>query len=116
MREITVDGKQVRVMGCPMALLYYKQEFASDLVKDFGRMNGIDALTLMQITWAMAKAAAEKPKDFPSFEAWAAALESFDTTDDKNLMDPLAEEIGKGFFRQRYEAAAKERTTKQKRG
>jgi hypothetical protein len=34
MREITVGGKQIRVRATPLALLFYKQEFRTDLIGD----------------------------------------------------------------------------------
>lgn len=92
-------------MGSPMALLYYKQEFGSDLIKDYANMplGGLSGVVLMQVTWAMAKAASDKPRLFPSFETWVASLNSFDTSDGPRFLDPLTEEIGRGFFRYRYE-------------
>lgn len=116
MREIIIDGKEVRVMGCPMALLYYKQEFGSDLVGDFMRMQTaaksdptqFDSITPLQAAWAMAKAGSPKPKEFPSFEKWVGGLESFDFSD-QELAEKLAAEINHGFFRRSAERRQKQK-------
>ena len=34
MREITISEKTIRVRATPLALLYYRQEFKTDLVGD----------------------------------------------------------------------------------
>ena len=34
MREITIGEKTIRVRATPLALLYYRQEFKTDLVGD----------------------------------------------------------------------------------
>lgn len=103
MREITIGDKQIRVRATPLALLYYKQEFNADLIRDLMSMqamsvdpNQFDALKFLQLIWAMAKA--DDAKDFPSFENWLASLGSFDFTD-ANMMGAVAEEAIDGFFR-----------------
>mgnify|MGYP001120848229 CR=1 FL=1 len=103
MREITIDGKQVRVRATPLALLYYKQEFNADLLGDFMRLEAVerdpgqfDSITMMQIVWAMLRA--DKPKKYPSFENWLETLENFDFSDE-GLWKVVAEEAAEGFFR-----------------
>ena len=62
MREITIGEKTIRVRATPLALLFYKQEFKSDLIGDLMSMQNMandpsqfDALKFLQLIWAMAK-------------------------------------------------------------
>ena len=103
MKEITIGEKQIRVRATPLALLFYKQEFNSDLIGDLISMQNMandpsqfDALKFLQLIWAMAKA--DDAKDFPSFENWLASLGSFDFAD-ANMMGAVVEEATDGFFR-----------------
>lgn len=107
MREIEIDGKQVKVRANPLALLYYKQEFKSDLMGDLAKLDGIekdpskfDALTFLRLTWVMAKTGSDKPANFPGFEAWLRSLDSFDFNDETMLGEIMAE-AADGFFRGR---------------
>lgn len=116
MREITIDGKEIRVRATPLALLYYKQEFGSDLLGDLVKMQNIEAdmsridtVALLQLIWAMAKA--DKPKGFPGFEKWLAGFESFDLADTEMFV-AVMEEAANGFFRGQQKAAR----SKQPRG
>ena len=105
MRELQIGEKTVRVRATPLALLYYRQEFKSDLLGDMTKMKGVesdpskfDAILLLQITWSMAKADAGPGSKFPGFEAWLNSL------DGANIMDPgffavAMEEAADGFFR-----------------
>jgi hypothetical protein len=103
MIEITIGGQETRVRATPLALLFYKQEFNGDLVGDLIKLEAIkkdptafDSITLLQITWAMAKA--DNPENFPSFYKWLETLESFDFTDTE-MLTALMEEATAGFFR-----------------
>ncbi len=103
MREITIGEKQIRVRATPLALLFYKQEFNTDLIGDLISMQEMatdpsqfDALKFLQLIWAMAKA--DDAKGFPSFEAWLADMESFDFADN-DIMTAVVEEATDGFFR-----------------
>ena len=103
MREIQIGEKTIRVRATPLALLYYRQEFKTDLIGDLMSMQAMatdpsqfDALKFLQIIWAMAKA--DKPEGFPSFEAWLADMESFDFADN-DIMTAVVEEATDGFFR-----------------
>ena len=103
MREITIGEKQIRVRATPLALLFYKQEFNSDLIGDLISMQEMasdpsqfDAIKFLQLIWAMAKA--NNAKNFPSFEAWLADMESFDFADN-DIMTAVIEEATDGFFR-----------------
>jgi len=105
MREITIGEKTIRVRATPLALLYYKQEFKTDLVSDLIKMQAIerdpsriDSVVLLQMIWAMAKADAGPGKQFPSFERWLSELDSFDLTD-QDLLSAVLEEAADGFFR-----------------
>jgi len=103
MREITVGGKQMRVRATPLALLYYRQEFKTDLIGDLISMQEMandpsqfDSIKMLQLIWAMAKA--DDAKGFPSFEAWLSGMDSFDFAD-ADIMTTVIEEATDGFFR-----------------
>lgn len=106
MREIKIGDQIVRVRATPLALLFYKKEFKSDLLGDLVKMealekdlSNIDTLAFLQLAWAMAKADAFKgSSDFPSFEAWIGTLETVDVADPE-FITPLVEEATAGFFR-----------------
>lgn len=101
MREIKIDGKEIRIKATPLALLFYKQAFNSSLLGDMQKLEKLkkdpskmDGVELLQITWAMAKA--DKPKDFPSFETWLGEFESVDFSD-PDFMAAAMEEAADGF-------------------
>lgn len=103
MREITIDGKEVRVRATPLTLLFYRQEFGSDLIGDLLKLqrmeqdpSAFDSILLLQVIWALAKTV--QPKDFPSFERWVASLEVFDFSE-PGLLEAVMEEAFEGFFR-----------------
>ena len=103
MRELIIGGKTVRVKASPLALLYYKQEFGSDLLGDFSKMknvekdpSGIDTVFILQLTWAMAKADAYG-KTFSGFEAWLQSLDSVDFSDPAFFLAAI-EEAAAGFL------------------
>ena len=103
MREITIGEKTIRVRATPLALLYYKQEFNTDLIGDLISMQEMasdpsqfDALKFLQLIWAMAKA--DKPEGFSSFEVWLGGFDSFDFADN-DIMTAVVEEATDGFFR-----------------
>lgn len=105
MREITIDGKQVRVRANPLALLYYKQEFKADLMGDLSKWQNVandpasfDSIAFLQVVWAMAKAGSTKPTEFPSFATWLGTLESFDFNDE-TMLSQVTDEAIDGFFR-----------------
>lgn len=103
MREITIGEKQIRVRATPLALLYYHQEFKSDLVGDLISMQEMandpsqfNSIKMLQLIWAMNKA--DKPEGFPSFEGWLSNLDSIDFGDG-DMMTAAIEEAEDGFFR-----------------
>lgn len=103
MREIQIGDKQLRLRATPLALLFYRQEFKSDLIGDLMSMQAMatdpsqfDALKFLQLIWVMAKA--DKPDGFPSFQTWLASLDSFDFAD-QDLLTAVMEEAVDGFFR-----------------
>jgi hypothetical protein len=115
LRELKVGKNTIVVRGNPLALLYYKQEFKSDLLKDLLAMVGgmdaldkkgsdfdisnIDFIAILQLVWAMAKAGAHGKKH-PKFETWLSEFDDdFDMSDPEFLMAAL-EEATQGFFRQ----------------
>lgn len=105
MREIKLGNKEVRIRATPLALLFYKQEFKSDLIgaivafqKVQNDISKIDLLSVLQMTWAMAKADNFGTKQsFPSFEAWLSGFENVDFTD-QNFLVAVVEEATDGFF------------------
>lgn len=105
MRELNIGGKTVRVRATPLALLYYKQAFGTDLIGDMvkmqkvaGDMSQFDSIACLQVVWAMAKADAYG-KQFPSFEGWLATVGSINLSDPSFLLAAL-EEAADGFLGQ----------------
>ena len=103
MREITIGEKTIRVRATPLALLYYRQEFKTDLIGDLISMQEMasdpsqfDSIKMLQLIWAMNKA--DKPEGFPSFEGWLSNLDSIDFGDG-DMMTAAIEEAEDGFFR-----------------
>ena len=103
MREITISEKTIRVRATPLALLYYRQEFKTDLIGDLISMQEMandpsqfDSIKMLQLIWAMNKA--DKPEGFPSFEGWLSNLDSIDFAD-ADIMTTAIEEATDGFFR-----------------
>lgn len=104
MREIKIGGKEIRVKASPLTLLFYKQEFKSDMIGDILKLHAVqknpaelDSLIFLQIIWAMNKAA-EYGKDFPSFPKWLETLDAFDISD-TDMLKAVFEEAAEGFFR-----------------
>jgi len=104
MRTFQFANQEVRVRATPLALLYYKQEFRSDLVADMiiletfrEDMSNFDSVLFLQLVWAMAKADAFG-QPFPPFIEWLGQLEAVDFTDVQFLIGVL-EEAADGFFR-----------------
>jgi hypothetical protein len=105
MRTIKIGEKEIGLKATPLALVYYKQAFGSDLVGDLVKMQDIakdpskiDSVFLLQVTWAMAKAYEGVGKKFPDFMNWVADLESFDFTD-VDVINAIIDEASDGFFR-----------------
>ena len=103
MREITISEKTIRIRATPLALLYYRQEFKTDLIGDLISMqerandpSQFDSIKMLQLIWAMNKA--DKPEGFPSFEGWLSNLDSIDFGDG-DMMTAAIEEATDGFFR-----------------
>jgi hypothetical protein len=103
MRTIQIGEKQIGLRATPLALLFYKQAFGTDLVGDFVKMKDIaddpsklDSVFILQMTWAMAKANEGIGKQFPDFTTWVAGLETFDFSD---VTPVIMEEANNGFFR-----------------
>lgn len=106
MKTIKLGSQEVGIKGTPLSLLFYKQEFKSDLVGDLVKLGSalkkseenIDMVLLLQITWAMAKTATGVGKQFPNFEKWLDSLDGFDCTN-QELMFEILGEARNGFFR-----------------
>jgi hypothetical protein len=104
MRTIKIGEQEIGLKASPLALLFYKQAFGSDLVGDLVKMKDIaddpskiDSVFLLQLTWAMAKANQGVGKKFPDFTNWVAGLESFDFTDE-DVLNTIMDEAMDGFF------------------
>lgn len=104
MREIKVNENTIGVNASALALLFYKQEFKSDFIKEFTKFSmGLDAdntnydgLQLLQFVWAMNKAF-NQPEKTEGFEAWLGSIE-FDFSDKVAVEGVIAEIVG-GYFR-----------------
>jgi len=107
-RTTNIGGKEIQLRANPLALLFYKQAFDSDLIADLlklqslqslqdGDFSSLDMVSLFQIAYAMNKAA--KPADvFPTFEEWLAQFETIGF-DDPQWIVYVVEEAADGFFR-----------------
>jgi len=105
MRTIKIGEKEIGLKATPLALLYYKQEFKTDLIGDLLKMqklandpSALDSVALLQIAWAMNKAAEGKGKTFPHFESWLDQFEYVDFSD-ADTLTAIMNEAGEGFFR-----------------
>jgi hypothetical protein len=105
MRTIKIGEKEIGLKATPLALLFYKQAFGTDLVGDLVKMQELkkdpskfDSILFLQVTWAMAKAYAGLKEKFPDFVNWLSELESFDLSDQDVLL-AIMEEAENGFFR-----------------
>jgi hypothetical protein len=103
MRTIKIGKQEIGLKATPLALLFYKQQFKSDLVSDLLKMEGIekdpsklDGVLILQIAWAMAKAYEGVGKKFPDFISWVAELDGFDFSE---IATDVMEEAQDGFFR-----------------
>ena len=113
MRTIKIGGKEIGLKATPLALLYYRQEFKSDLIGDLLKMQAIaddpsalDSVALLQIAWAMNKAAEGKGKTFLHFESWLDQFEYVDFSD-ADTMTAIMDEAADGFFRRGIRTANK---------
>lgn len=103
MKELNIGGKQLKVRATPLALLFYQQEFQTDLISDLMSMQDMaenpaafEGIKFLQLIWAMAKA--DRPESFPGFQTWLGAFDSFDFSD-RELMTAVIGEATDGFFR-----------------
>lgn len=113
MRIVNIGGKEVGLKATPLALLFYRQEFKTDLIGDLLKMQAIaddpsalDSVALLQIAWAMNKAAEGKGKTFPHFESWLDQFEYVDFSD-ADTMTAIMDEAADGFFRRGIRTANK---------
>ena len=105
MRNIKLGTKDIGLKASPLALLFYKQEFKSDLIGDLVKMAGLekdmsrlDSVAVLQLVWAMNKAHNGMGKSFPGFEKWLDGLDGVDFTD-QEFMNAVIAEAEDGFFR-----------------
>jgi hypothetical protein len=111
MRTIKIGEQEIGLKATPLALLFYKQAFGSDLVSDLMKMQNIekdpskmDGMLILQMAWAMAKACEGIGNKFPDFTTWLAGLEEFDFSD---VTIAVMEEAENGFFRRGSRTAPK---------
>lgn len=112
MREVRVGNRDVRVIGSPMTLFFYKKEFNADLIgdvlsftkfhDDIGEMKGLEVL---QIIWALEKTA-NAGKVFPGFETWLSEFEYLDFGSE-DMLSAVMEVAEKAFFRKHEEVGEK---------
>ncbi|MEK4181726.1 hypothetical protein NSQ61_19995 [Aeribacillus sp. FSL K6-1121] len=113
MRTIKIGEKEIGLKATPLALLYYRQEFKTDLIGDLLKMQAIaddpsalDSVAILQIAWAMNKVAEGKGKTFPHFESWLDQFEYVDFSD-ADTMTAIMNEAMEGFFRRGSRTANK---------
>jgi hypothetical protein len=118
MKNVTIGNKELGLRASPMALLFYQQNFNSDLIADLakfqkenmdkiakGDFSNFNSVELLQMTWAMNKAA-EYPDKFPAFEEWLGSFNSFQVTN-ANYIIGIIKEATDGFFRSGEESRGK---------
>lgn len=116
-----IGDKEVRVRATSLALLFYRQEFKSDLLADLSKlvdlksggevdveqmMERFDVVAIYQVVWAMAKADAFGKGEFPSFFKWFSELDSASLYD-ADVLVAVLEEAQEGFFRRGVKGAVK---------
>lgn len=115
MRELKIGEETLRVRATPLALLFYKQEFRTDLLGDLMKMDAIqkdlsqiDTVAILQLVYAMAKADSfGDAKKFPGFYEWVGRLDYIDFSDPEFLA-AVMEEAANGFFRAGAKAGVKQ--------
>ena len=112
MRTIKIGEKEIGLKATPLALVYYKQAFKSDLVSDMLKMDGLekdpsklDGVIILQMAWAMARANEGIGKKFPDFDNWVAELDGLDL---EEFMTCVMQEAQNGFFRGRSRTKSKQ--------
>jgi len=105
MKTVQLGSKKIGLKATPLALLFYKQEFGSDLIGDLVSLSAIskdpsriDTVLLLQLVWAMNKTHNGIGKSFPNFVKWLDGFDSIDFADEQFMLDVL-EEAERGFFR-----------------
>ena len=105
MKTVQLGSKKIGLKATPLALLFYKQEFGSDLVTDLIELSKaemdlskLDFVVLLQLVWAMNRTYTGPGKQFPNFEEWLAQFDSMNLDDEQFYLDVL-EEAEHGFFR-----------------
>lgn len=98
MRDITIGESTYGVSATTLALLFYKQEFKSDLIKDYSKLSidNLDTVIVLQIFWAMNKAH-KLPEKQSSFENWCGSLDGIDYGD-PDLFKGILLEAAEGLF------------------
>lgn len=117
MQTVKMGSAEIGIKATPLALFFYKQEFKTDLIGDLIKMSSLgkdlaslDTIAILQLVWAMAKAANGTGKTFLGFEKWLADLESIDFAD-QEFIGAVIGEAENGFFRGAG-ARAKAKTSK----
>lgn len=105
MRQIKIGDKEMKVRATALTLLYYKQEFNSDLVGDLLKVaectkdpTKVDTILLLQMVWAMAKTEAfATKKPHPGFVEWLNQIDRLDMSD-PSFFAAVMEEAADGFL------------------
>ena len=95
MREIKINGKTIGVKASPLTLLFYKQQFKTDLLNDLitmqkGKKVEMDTVKILQIGWALNKSYVY-PQNIPSFMTWMENLGVVDPELLKMIMEEAKE-------------------------
>lgn len=120
MREIVIGENTIGVNASALALLFYKQEFRSDLISDFTKFSmgleedntNYDGLQILSFLWALNKAH-KLPDKQPGFEIWLQEI-NFDFSDEV-AMQGVMTEIVNGYFRSKADAYLKKAKAVKKR-
>ena len=118
MKKVEINDRKIGLRASPMALLFYQQNFDSDLIADLskfqeeniekitkGDFSNFNSVELLQMAWAMNKAA-KYPEQFPTFEEWLEQFESFQVTNAEFIMG-IIQEATDGFFRSEKKSGGK---------
>lgn len=119
MRTIKMGNKEIGLRATPLALLFYQQDFKTDLLADLaslqkmagmvkGDFSGLDSMKILQLIYAMHKADSFGKKKCPDFVSWLSKLDSIDFAD-QDFITGIVNEAIDGFFRSAGNAGKKQK-------
>jgi hypothetical protein len=96
MREVTIGGERVILMGAAFAPLIYEDEFAgADMAAAIQRV-GDAPMTAGKLAYAMARCA-KYPSGFPDYQSWIKSIGGWDPSDGE-LMKAVVLEAMRACF------------------